>query len=235
MTAPVAFVDIETISLDRYRDCEQPIWEVGLIDPEGNEHRWFLSVDLGVADPVALDIGKYHERHPWGYDYVGDPDETVYIPCVESVSELPPGGAYTLYEGRPLDYGDFAAEFCQLTRPRNGQKVHLAGAVVSFDEERLWNLLKDNAACPEWAYHLVDVEALTAGWIGAQGFHPHRAFAGRNGELVDIKGGHPPWDSKALSRAVGVDPDLFRAHEALEDARWARAMYEAVLGRPVAG
>ena len=40
----------------------------------------------------------------------------------------------------------------------------------------------------------------------------------------------PPWDSDALSRAVGVNPDDFDRHTALGDARWAKAMYEAVMG-----
>jgi len=205
MTAPLAFVYVESTGLDP--DIHE-IWEVGLIDPEGAEHRWFLPVDLGHADPVALDLGGYHQRHPEGYDY--------------DFSAAP--------AARVVDPWDFATEFCQLTRPRNGQKVHLAGAVVSFDEERLRKLLRANAACPEWHYHLVDVEALAAGWIAAQGWPVDRAVPGRGTELLEINNGRPSWDSKALSAAVGVDPADFRAHEALEDARWAKAIYEAVLG-----
>ena len=53
---------------------------------------------------------------------------------------------------------EFATEFEKLTRG-----MHLVGAVVSFDEERLRKLLKNNGAAPGWHYHLVDVEALAAG------------------------------------------------------------------------
>lgn len=56
-------------------------------------------------------------------------------------------------------------------------------------------------------------------------------------ELVGGKGwldGPPPlpWDSRALSLYVGVNPDDFKpAHSALTDARWAKACFEAVMGR----
>lgn len=98
---------------------------------------------------------------------------------------------------------EFAAQFAELTRGR-----HLVGAVISFDEERLRKLLRANGACPEWHYHLVDCEALAAGRLGMA----------------------PPWDSEELSRKVGVEPDRFDRHTALGDARWAKAIYEAVMG-----
>lgn len=100
----------------------------------------------------------------------------------------------------PLD--EFASAFARLTRGR-----HLAGAVISFDEERLRKLLRANGACPEWHYHLVDVEALAAGKLGVA----------------------PPWNSEDLSLAVGVDPAQFDRHTALGDAHWAKAIYEAVV------
>lgn len=63
MTAPLAFVDVESTGLDP--DVHE-IWEVGLIlrDSEGIEveRSWQLPVDLGRADPMALKIGRFHER-----------------------------------------------------------------------------------------------------------------------------------------------------------------------------
>lgn len=88
-----------------------------------------------------------------------------------------------------------------------GDGVHLAGSVVSFDEERLRRLLWRHGLSPQWHYHLVDVEALAAGKAGLP----------------------PPWDSEALSRALGIDPDAFDRHTALGDARWAKAVYDAVM------
>lgn len=163
MSTPVCFVDTETTGLDP--DLHE-IWEVGLILPDGSEHEWQLPVDLGRADPAALQIGRFHERRSADVQY------------------------------------DFAPEFAQLTRG-----LHLAGAVVSFDEERLRKLLRANGACPEWHYHLVDVEALAAGALSIE----------------------PPWESKELSQAIGVDPGDFDRHTALGDARWAKAIYEAVM------
>jgi DNA polymerase III epsilon subunit-like protein len=99
----------------------------------------------------------------------------------------------------------FARMFAKLTRGK-----HLCGAVISFDEERLRKLLKANGACPEWHYHLIDVEALAVGYLAAQG------------KTLAL-----PWDSEELSAAVGVEADAHK-HEALADARWAKRIYEAV-------
>lgn len=59
----LAFVDTETTGLDPDR---HEIWEVALIlrDTEGVEveRQWQLRVDLGLADPFALNIGQFHER-----------------------------------------------------------------------------------------------------------------------------------------------------------------------------
>ena len=52
---------------------------------------------------------------------------------------------------------------------------------------------------------------------------------------IDSSGGYDeplpplPWNSDDLSRAVGVDPDRFRRHEAMADAGWARAIYDRVM------
>lgn len=85
---------------------------------------------------------------------------------------------------------------------------HIVGAVPSFDAAFLERFLRAHGYSPAWHYHLVDVEALAAGKIGAV----------------------PPWDSESLSRSVGVEPDAYERHTALGDARWARALYLAVLG-----
>lgn len=97
----------------------------------------------------------------------------------------------------------FANDFASITRGK-----HLVGAVISFDEERLRKLLRANGACPEWHYHLIDVEALVAGKLGIR----------------------PPWNSEELAEKVGVKPpEGAERHTALADARWAKAMYEAVM------
>lgn len=171
----LAFVDTETTGLDADR---HEIWEVGLIVDE-REFRWFLPVDLGRADPVALRIGGFYERHPYSGSGVAN-------------------------------VRTFATDFAKLTRGR-----HLVGAVVSFDEERLRKLLRENGECPGWHYHLIDVEALAVGFLCGTG------PATTSTEL--------PWKSEELSHRVGVDPAGFEKHTALGDARWAKALYEAVI------
>jgi Exonuclease len=180
----LAFVDCETTGLDADR---HEIWEVGLIlsGEKETSHRWFLPVDLSRADSVALNIGKFHQRHPDGYDF-------------DNIGQL-------------TDLQSFARDFAGMTRGR-----HLVGAVISFDEERLRRLLRANGACPEWHYHLIDVEALAVGYI--KGIDQHYAIP-------------LPFNSRELSLALGVDPTQFELHTGLGDARWAKAIYETVMGR----
>jgi DNA polymerase III epsilon subunit-like protein len=181
----LAFVDTETTGLDAER---HEIWEVGLIVGEDERH-WFLPVDLGRADAIALRIGGFHERHPNGLHTQVD---SAMGPFVTELS-------------------DFAEDFANWT-----QGCHLVGAVISFDEERLRKLLRANGACPEWHYHIIDVEPLAIGH--AMGTNP------------DWGSFTLPWKSDEVSRSVGVDPDQFDRHTALGDARWAKAIYDAVLG-----
>lgn len=168
----ICFVDTETTGLDP--DIHE-IWEVAavLYDPEHDkvleERTWQLPVDLGKADGVALNIGRFHERRdidvtssPWGF------------------SE----------QFRGVTWGH-----------------HLAGAVVSFDEERLRRFLRRNGECPGWHYHLIDVEALVAGALKIA----------------------PPWKSNELSRAIGVNPEDFDRHTAMGDCQWSLAQYRAVM------
>lgn len=83
---------------------------------------------------------------------------------------------------------------------------HIVGAVPSFDTIRLERLFRRFGFAPAWHYHLVDVEALAAGKLGIA----------------------PPWDSEKLSRKLGIEPT--ERHTALGDARWAKVIYETVLG-----
>lgn len=94
--------------------------------------------------------------------------------------------------------------------------AHLVGAVVSFDAEVLAARMRANGICPSWHYHLIDVEALAVGYLAAMPTSPTM---------------HPPWSSDDLTSMLGLDPvpDDER-HTALGDARWARAIYDAVMG-----
>ena len=101
------------------------------------------------------------------------------------------------------------------------QGAHLVGAVPSFDDAFLKEAFRIHSLKVGWHYHLIDVEALAVGYL-----HGRWAAAGAAGQR-DVS---LPWKSDDLSRALGVDPEQFDRHTALGDARWAKAIYDAVMG-----
>jgi DNA polymerase III epsilon subunit-like protein len=101
---------------------------------------------------------------------------------------------------------EIARDIAELTANK-----HLVGAVPSFDARFLEAFLRSEGFTPAWHYHLVDVETLAAGRFGLK----------------------PPWDSDAVSAALGIEPPA-NQHVAMADAEWARALYTAVLGDPFA-
>lgn len=101
---------------------------------------------------------------------------------------------------------------------------HLVGAVVSFDEERLRRMHVNCLGWPEtgrfpWHYHLIDVEALAIGFLNGvdRPDAPRRAIT-------------PPWKSDEITAALGITVTDDDKHTALGDARWARAIYQEVMG-----
>ena len=207
----VAFCDTETTGL---HPTAHHVWEVGLILPDGEEHRWFLPVDLGGADPFALDIGQYHRRHPNGYAY--EPPTTP--------------ASWDFDDHGLVPTKQFAHDFARLTFG-----VHLAGAVVSFDDRRLSDLLRREGHEPRWHYHVICCETLAAGWLaGYAAGLTEKAVGAADLPTATIRlcldAASPPWDSSDLSKAVGVNSDDFEKHTALGDCRWAKAVYQAVLG-----
>ncbi|MFG1872189.1 hypothetical protein [Micromonospora arborensis] len=68
MKRPLCFIDVESTSTFPHRRA----WEVAYIlrRPDGFEHMgsWFVDhddLDMANADPAALDIGRFYERHPY--------------------------------------------------------------------------------------------------------------------------------------------------------------------------
>lgn len=184
---PVCFVDTETTSLTYDRKA----WDIAIIrrDPDGTESTLNLivgDVALGDADPASLAIGRFYERHP---RFGGDPGEAKVVSS-EDAAEL----------------------VWHALRDR----ARVVGTVPDFDAWVLRALLYEHQLPWPAHHHLVDTQALAAGWLAARG------------EPVQ-----PPWSSEELSRAVGVDPPAApHRHTALGDALWARAIYDTVLGSP---
>lgn len=226
----LAFVDCETTGLDPLR---HEVWEVALVvrtlpDEEGKsppdeERHWFLPVDLGAADPVALSIGGYYER------YEAPPAQR----------DVTRGGVK--YREWIDHVGEFATEFARLTHG-----AQLVGAVPSFDAGFLGPLLRTHGACPGWHYHLIDVEPLAWGWVHGRrkqltkivdglGSRPDYAdlrvalVAELRGLEAAIKAIGLPFESEELSRACGVDPDRYPKHTARGDVDWVMALYDKVV------
>ncbi|MDQ2638064.1 MAG: exonuclease domain-containing protein [Actinomycetota bacterium] len=90
----------------------------------------------------------------------------------------------------------------------------IVGRVPNFDTERIEHQLLRPAFLPTpWHYALLDVGNMVVGYL-----------AGR-GELIA-----PPWTSDALSAAIGVNPDDYHRHTAIDDVQWVRDQYDAVTG-----
>jgi hypothetical protein len=215
----ICFIDTETTGLDPVR---HGIWEVALITPDSCEHVWQFPVDEMAADPIALNIGRYWERR-WPDDCEVTALDAIYdAHKPTSRRKNFPG------QGRAITP---TTTWCRHFRDLTAG-LHLAGAVVSFDEERLRRLLRRNGVLHRWHYHLIDVEALAAGYLSG--------LATASRELGDPKADgptdeeirliQPPWKSDGLSAALGVDPEDFERHTALGDAKWARAIWDAVTG-----
>lgn len=157
---------------------------------------------------VGLIVPDHWSRKEWSW--------TLDAPLGEADSKaLEIGQFHERFSPPGADRAKFAREFSQLTWGK-----HIVGAVPSFDEERLWHLLRANNACPGWHYHVIDIEAIIVGYLAAQA-----RIDGRS-ELLEIA--TPPYNSNELSKAIGVDPEKFDRHTALGDCRWTKALWDEI-------
>lgn len=195
----VCFVDIETTGL--IPGQHEP-WEIAFIFPKEtgrgwSEWRWFLPVNVHTADPVALSIGRYHERHPKGNDF--------------KVGATPIGPRVA------NDQGLTEWSKCAELIAKKTHNLHLVGNVISFDADFIGRMLRANGFSPSWHYHLIDCEALAVGYLKQ-----------RDGLHAVVQ--EPPWDSKVITEELGIEVSEEDKHTALGDARWAKSMYEVVMG-----
>ncbi|QGJ87618.1 exonuclease [Gordonia phage Faith5x5] len=97
-------------------------------------------------------------------------------------------------------------------------KPHLVGANPAFDAGMLARLLALHGRRPPWHYHLIDLEAVTLGYLLGRGEH------------VDL-----PWRSDDLAARVGApttDADgfsLYDRHTAMGDVLWCRDWWDALV------
>ena len=207
---PLAFIDTETTSLRPDRRA----WEIGLI----------ARVPVTMKHPDGPDTqGTEDREHHWfvNADDLDLGNADLMSLKVGRFHERHP--QYRLdREPRFSDCEDEVDAMRQIEAVTRG--AHLVGAVVSFDADVLAARMRAHGICPSWHYHLIDVEALAVGHLS------HSAARSSDGHELDGSITALPWKSEALSRALGVDPDDFDRHTALGDAKWARAIYDAVMG-----
>lgn len=159
---PIVFADTETGELlYPHLPGGRRIWEAALIrrEPDGNPeqtlHAFVSDFDVATADPVALDVGRFHERHPLGRDFTGRlPDDAVYV-TEQRLAEL---------------VAEWTAPTPVPDSPDALLPVHLVAACPQFEDlgfaDLLWRHL--TLPMPRHHYHLVDVEALALGVLGWQ-------------------------------------------------------------------
>lgn len=204
-TAPIVVLDTETTGLDRAMD---EIWEFAAIrrNPDGFETQWHVFVEHDL-DKAAKLPAEFRADHDLRYD----PDSALRVPeflnLIRAVFAVPDGTPYDL-------------------RP------HVVGAVPDFDLAILARYGGWYGNAP-WHHHIQDVENLAIGYLRGLAAHGHSSITcGESGVPCpedELQG--PPWDSEALSRAVGVDPESYARHTALGDTLWAAAIFDRVVGR----
>ena len=230
----VVGLDLETTGLEPER---HEIWEIGAIvrdhrvDAWNGEWRWLIRPNLRTADAGALRVGRFYERFPLE---IG----------TARLMESPLGGDAK----RLLTRDQVAADVAPLL-----DGAHLVGAVPAFDAAFLSKFLRAYGQAPTWHHHLIDVEALTVGYLAGKraGFSEGKEFFVRTHKMAEKEiGGGPancfvmeaieetteypyqialPWRSDDLSTAVEVEPaPEHERHTALGDARWALRIYDAI-------
>lgn len=149
---PLCFIDCETTGLHH----ERLPWDVAVIrrEPDGACTEWqaFLDVDLSKADPFALKIGHFYERHPlgrWLSGRDGEVDDGV-------------GVWHAFTETVCADVA--AARFARMTHG-----AHIIGAVPNFDTSTMGDLARNNELLNAHHYHLIDVETLAVGFLAGRG------------------------------------------------------------------
>jgi hypothetical protein len=205
------WLDCETTGLHATR---RP-WEVAMIVRDGDglgddlDWHWFVharDLDLANADPKALDIGGFWDRHPHG-------PTLRTMGGLAHLRGLSDGKLFDVLTSLPRrsarSIGVMADEVFDLTRDR----AMIYGSNPNFDMHTLETAMTEIGLSPRWHYHGVDVPTLIEGWLMG-------------------KGAPIPTDehkrSDALCRTIAVEPDNYPRHTAMGDCQLFRDAYDAL-------
>jgi DNA polymerase III epsilon subunit-like protein len=164
MTTPIVFIDTETDGLRPDRRA----WEIAMIRRDDTGERTctlLLDIDLPAADPFALKIGGYYDRHPRGRYLSGQEEKLDYV---------------------AIDPAEYAA--AAVARMTHG--AHLVGVNPAFDAGTLEPLLHRHGLTPGWHYHLIDVAVMALGYLHARNA-PGTALPWKSDQLGEALGVEP--------------------------------------------
>lgn len=200
-----AFIDCETTDIE---PGPFTIWELALIlrEDEGPDREvvWQMRPDTGSADANALRLNRYYER------------------CKPDVRSAPEGFGVLV-----SDTGAVTTDLERLSGARiaAGVAEYLAGAVLvganvgSFDVQHLDRYLRYHGECLVADYHFLDLGSLVLGWTFGQD-------AGRRLEAGQLA----PLGMADCVELAGLNPASYQAHQALDDARSVRDVWDVVTG-----
>lgn len=205
-----AWLDCETTGLH----ADRRAYEVALIlrqpDRRDTERSWFIDIedcDMANAEPIALDVGRFWQRHPQAH----------LVPLVGTLADVKPDLPQT-----PPDAQVFReVEVLKVVAELTGGRAYVMGSNPSFDTHTLAARMSVYGITPDWHYHPIDVPDRAAGWLAGQGREVP------TNEKGDEK-------SDLIAKACGVDPADYERHSALGDCRLFRDLFD-VIQKPSTG
>ena len=200
----LAFIDVETTSTHPARRA----WEIAVVvrRPDAatvEEFHTFVDashIELEHADQRALDVGRFHARHP---QMTARPD------VIDAVF------------GAPIGVLDEYTAMRQVEWMTRG--AQLVAWNVSFDAQTIDARMRAVGLSPSFDYHHIEVSALAAGYLTAYDNKWRQPAA-------EFEHPRPIWTRSEILTALGVDePAKDVAHTALGDAKWHMAVYDRVM------
>jgi hypothetical protein len=224
VTVPLCFVDTETTDISHRRLA----WEMAIIrrDPDGDhrELQTFIEVDLSDANPFALGIGKFYDRHPLGRWLSSRSTQHV----ANALADFPTTGGRHWSGGTEQTSGYITQREAALLWCRWTHGAHVIGAVPNFDTEVMAAASATSGLLAGHHYHLADIENLITGYLRGRLKFDQTLDPGERERMERLS--VPPWKSDELLAEVGVSIPESERHTALGDARAVERAWDALYG-----